>query len=137
MESILAVLAADTNHARVNAVHGLLGVLMRGRLDDLSLSTLLRENLNLIARKMVERTGHSGEHYIAHNRPEYKHMWLAALGGGLLTVLTAAIKVRVNDSHVSPFLHGFAAGTNYAVSFIFLQILGLVLATNGTRKQAH
>jgi site-specific recombinase len=129
MESILAVLAADTHDGRVKAVHGLLGVLMRGRLDDLSLSNLLRENLNLIARKMVERTGHSGEHYIAHNRPEYKHMWLAALGGGLLTVFTAAIKVRVNDAPVSPFLHGFAAGTNYAVSFIFLQILGLVLAT--------
>jgi len=129
MESILAVLTADTNFAQVQAVHGLLGELMRGRLDDLSLSTLLSENLNLIARKMVERTGHSGGHYIAHNRPEYQHMWLAALGGGLLTVLTAAIKVKVNDAHVSPFLHGFAAGTNYAVSFIFLQILGLVLAT--------
>jgi site-specific recombinase len=129
MESILAVLTAGTNTAQVAAIHGLLGELMRGRLDDLSLSTLLHENLNLIARKMVERTGHSGEHYIAHNKAEYKHMWLAALGGGLLTVLTAAIKVRVNDAHVSPFLHGFAAGTNYAVSFIFLQILGLVLAT--------
>jgi site-specific recombinase len=129
MESMLAVLTAGTNTARVTTIHGLLGELMRGRLDDLSLSTLLSENLNLIARKMVERTGHSGEHYIAHNKAEYKHMWLAALGGGLLTVLTAAIKVRVNDAHVSPFLHGFAAGTNYAVSFIFLQILGLVLAT--------
>jgi len=129
MDSILVVLAADTNHARVNAVHGLLGELIRGRLADLSLSNLLRENLNLIARKMVERTGHSGEHYIAHDWAEYKHMWLAALGGGLLTVLTAAIKVRVHDAPVSPFLHAFAAGTNYAVSFIFLQIFGLVLAT--------
>jgi site-specific recombinase len=129
MEAILAVLTAETSAAKVTAIHGLLGVLMRGRLDDLSLSTLLHENLNLIARKMVERTGHSGEHYIAHNRGEYKHMWTAAIGGGLLTVLTAAIKVRVYESHVPPFVQGFAAGTNYAVSFIFLQILGLVLAT--------
>ena len=60
------------------------------------LAALLRENLNLIARKMVERTGHSGEHYIAHNRPEYWHMWRAALGGGLLTVITAAIKMRIS-----------------------------------------
>ena len=31
---------------------------------------------------MVERTGHSGEHYIAHDRKEYWHMWAAAIGGG-------------------------------------------------------
>jgi site-specific recombinase len=129
METIVDVLAAETHEARVLAIHGLLGHLMEGRLSDLSLSALLRENLNLIARKMVERTGHSGEHYIAHNRGEYWHMWAAALGGGLLTVVTAAIKLRVMDAHLPPFVEGFAAGTNYAVSFILLQILGLVLAT--------
>ncbi len=129
MESIVDVLTADTHGAKLLAVHGLLGQLMEGRLSDLSLRALLRENLNLIARKMVERTGHSGEHYIAHNRREYWHMWAAALGGGLLTVITAAIKLRIVDSHAPPFVEGFAAGTNYAVSFIFLQILGLVLAT--------
>src|SRR5271165_6541011 len=129
MESILDVLTADTHEARLAAVHGLLGQLMEGRLYDLSLSSLLHENLNLIARKMVERTGHSGEHYIAHDRGEYWHMWAAALGGGLFTVITAAVKLRVYDAHMPPFVEGFAAGTNYAVSFVFLQILGLVLAT--------
>ena len=60
MESVVDVLAAETHDARILAVHGLLGHLMEGRLSDLSLSALLRDNLNLIARKMVERTGHSG-----------------------------------------------------------------------------
>ena len=129
MESILDVLTADGEQPRIAAVHGLLGHLMEGRLHDLSLSALLRENLNLISRKMVERTGHSGEHYIAHNRKEYAYMWAAAIGGGLLTVLTAAIKLRVYDAHLPLFVEGFAAGTNYAVSFITLQIFGLVLAT--------
>ena len=129
MESIVDVLNAATRDAKVSAIHGLLGQLMQGRLSDLSLSALLRENLNLIARKMVERTGHSGEHYIAHNRGEYWHMWAAALGGGLLTVITAAIKLRVMDAHLPPFVEGLAAGTNYAASFVLLQILGLVLAT--------
>ena len=129
METIVGVLTAETHDARVLAIHGLLGHLMEGRLSDLRLSALLRENLNLIARKMVERTGHSGEHYIAHNRGEYWHMWAAALGGGLLTVITAALKLRVMDAHLPPFVEGFAAGSNYAVSFIVLQVLGLVLAT--------
>ena len=129
MESIFDVLTAEGEQSRIAAVHGLLGQLMEGRLYDLSLMSLLRENLNLIARKMVERTGHSGEHYIAHDRKEYWHMWAAAIGGGLLTVLTAAIKMRVYDAHLPLFVEGFAAGTNYAVSFITLQIFGLVLAT--------
>ena len=116
MESILDVLTADGEQPRIAAVHGLLGHLMEGRLHDLSLSALLRENLNLISRKMVERTGHSGEHYIAHNRKEYAYMWAAAIGGGLLTVLTAAIKLRVYDAHLPLFVEGFAAGTNYAAS---------------------
>lgn len=129
MESIVDVLTAENNATTIQSVHGLLGQLMEGRLSDLSLTALLHDNLNLIARKMVERTGHSGEHYIAHNRGEYWHMWAAALGGGLLTVVTAAIKLRIVESGFPPFVEGFAAGTNYAVSFIFLQILGLVLAT--------
>jgi len=129
MESIADILTAEGVDARVQATHSLLGQLIEGRLADLSLTSLLRENLNLIARKMVERTGHSGEHYIAHNRPEYWHMWLAALGGGLLTVITAAVKLRIYDAHLPPFVEGFATGTNYAISFILLQIFGLVLAT--------
>ena len=129
MEAIVDVLTSQSREGTLRAVHGLLGQLMEGRLADLSLRSLLRENLNLIARKMVERTGHSGEHYIAHNRAEYWRMWAAALGGGLLTVITAAVKLRIYDAHVPPFVEAFASGTNYAVSFIFLQILGLVLAT--------
>ncbi len=129
MESIADVLTAETRESMIAALHGLLGHLIEGRLADLSFSSLLSDNLNLIARKMVERTGHSGEHYIAHNRGEYWHMWAAAIGGGLLTVITAAVKLRVYDAHFPLFVEGFFAGTNYAVSFIFLQVLGLVLAT--------
>jgi site-specific recombinase len=97
--------------------------------NDCSLSVLLRENLDLIARKMVERTGRSGEHYIAHDRSEYWLMWGAAAGGGLFTVFTAAIKMRIMEAQLPPFIDGFASGTNYAVSFVLLQVLGLVLAT--------
>ena len=48
---------------------------------------------------------------------------------GLLTVFTAAIKMRIVEAQLPLFFEGFAAGTNYAVSFILLQVFGLVLAT--------
>ncbi len=129
MEALVDVLAVGSPSAQIAAVRTLLGRLMQGRLSDRSVRSLLRENLNLIARKMVERTGHSGEHYIAHDRAEYWQMWRAAAGGGLLTVFTAAIKMRIIDAQLPPFVEGFLSGTNYAVSFVILQIFGLVLAT--------
>ena len=110
-------------------VRSLLNQLIEGRLEDKRISTLLKQNLNLLARKTVERTGQSGEHYIAHSRKEYWQMWLAAIGGGLLTVLTAAIKMRIVEGNFPLFVEGFLAGTNYAISFILLQAFGLVLAT--------
>ncbi len=113
----------------LSAARNLLNQLIEGRLEDKRVSSLLKQNLNLLARKTVERTGHSGEHYIAHSRKEYWQMWLAAIGGGLLTVLTAAIKMRIYEQHFPLFVEGFLTGTNYAISFILLQTFGLVLAT--------
>ena len=129
MEAMVAVLVATGQAGEVSAIRALAGQLMQGRLEDRSLRSLLHQNLNLIARKMVERTGHSGEHYIAYNRAEYWLMWRAAAGGGLLTVFTAAIKMRIVDAHLPLFVEGFLSGTNYAVSFVLLQVFGLVLAT--------
>jgi site-specific recombinase len=107
----------------------LLNTLVAGRLEDTHLGPLIRQNLNLLARKTVERTGHSGEHYIANNRREYWQMWLAALGGGVLTVFTAALKLRILESSLPLFVTGFLVGTDYAISFFLLQVFGLALAT--------
>jgi site-specific recombinase len=129
MEGIAAVLTTADADAQLAAIHSLLSKLEEGNLDDKRISSLLRDNLNLLARKVVDRTGETGEHYIANSRAEYRWMWRAAIGGGFLTVVTAALKMRIVDAHLPLFFEGFAAGTNYAVSFILLQVFGLVLAT--------
>ena len=129
MESIAEVLFVAEPQESVAAVKRLLDDVMNARRDDLSLRALFRENSELLARKVVERTGKTGEHYIANSRREYRQLWLASLGGGLLTVITAAIKMRVTEAHMAPFPEAIAAGTNYAISFILLQHLHLALAT--------
>jgi len=107
----------------------LLDTVVRGRLDDTRIALLFRQNLNLLARKTVERTGHSGEHYVAQTRSDYWQMWRAAAGGGILTVFTAAIKLRIVGAHFPLFIEGFLVGTDYAVTFVLLQIFHLALAT--------
>ena len=133
MELLGAAFAAEdrtfkSSSARA-AAQQLLNTLVRGRLEDTRLYILFRQNLNLLARKTVERTGHSGEHYIARNRGEYWQMWRAAAGGGILTVFTAAIKLKLVGAHLPLFVEGFLIGTDYAVTFVLLQIFHLALAT--------
>lgn len=126
---LLAATLASNSRQMVRPARQLLNTLVAGRLEDTQLGPLIRQNLNLLARKTVERTGHSGEHYIATNRREYWQMWLAALGGGLLTVFTAAIKLRIIEGNWPLFVEGFLIGTDYAISFLLLQIFSLALAT--------
>jgi site-specific recombinase len=126
---LLAATLVDSPERSPAAVRRLLDTLVRAVLEDTRVSSLIRQNLNLLARKMVERTGHGGEHYIAHDRREYWRMWLAALGGGVLTVFTAALKLHIVGTKWPPFLEGILVGTDYAISFLLLQIFGLALAT--------
>ncbi|HYY28091.1 MAG TPA: hypothetical protein VE860_09120, partial [Chthoniobacterales bacterium] len=129
MESIAEVLFVAEPHQSIAAVKRLLDDVMNARREDMSLRALFSENTALIARKVVERSGKTGEHYIANSRSEYRGLWLASLGGGLLTVLTAAVKMRITEAHFPPFVEGMAAGTNYAISFIVLQHCHFALAT--------
>jgi site-specific recombinase len=128
MEMLTATMVEHTRKPSV-AARLLLNSLVCGLPEDTRITSLIRKNFNLLARKTVERTGHGGEHYIAHSRQEYWRMWGAAIGGGLLTVFTAAIKLHIIGREWAPFVEAILVGTNYAISFLLLQIFGLALAT--------
>jgi site-specific recombinase len=89
----------------------------------------MHNSFGLLAKKIVEWAGKTGEHYITSNREEYAQMWRAALGGGILTVGTAAIKLLVTHRGLPLFVEGFLAGLNYALSFVLMQNYHLALAT--------
>ncbi len=122
-------LAAPDGPERSRLLHKLLARLALFAHEERSVTHLVRWNLHLLDRKIVDRSGRTGEHYVAASRREYGHIWIAAAGGGALTVFTAAIKMLVHSWHLSPFPEGFLYGLNYAVSFLLLQAFGLVLAT--------
>lgn len=129
MTLMIEIISAVDTKARHALIHGLLASLMRFAVEDRSIRNLVRENMQLLQRRVVERSGRTGEHYIAADRKDYWHIWLAAAGGGLLTVGTAANKLAIHHVHLAPFFEGLAAGANYAVSFLLLQAFGLMLAT--------
>jgi site-specific recombinase len=129
IEAIHAVLVTESGLPKKAAVQELLTNVVRGRLADRSFRALAHNNFRLLARKITEWAGKTGEHYITTDRSDYWHMWLAAMGGGLLTVGTAAVKMVVTHSHLPLFVEGFLSSLNYSISFILLQVFGLVLAT--------
>lgn len=94
-----------------------------------SLAELARNNLQLLARSIVERNAETGEHYIAHTRAEYAGLIRSALGGGAVTAFTALIKISLASLAVSAFLEGTLVGINYAICFVAIQLLGFTLAT--------
>jgi site-specific recombinase len=129
MEAIADLLTLPDGPARSTVLHGLIAECISATFDDKSLKRLFSSNLHLLAKKIVERSGHSGEHYIARNMKEYAWMWLAAAGGGVLTVATAAFKMRIISAQLAPMQEGLLAGINYSVSFLIMAVCGLALAT--------
>lgn len=94
-----------------------------------SLKTLLSQNVSLLSRKVVERSAETGEHYITRTKEEYRHMILAASGGGMLTALTVYIKVFVTSLGITGFIYGFLATINYSLSFVAIHLAGFTLGT--------
>jgi len=129
MELISGILVSQPGQPKLITSLRLLRDVIRGRLRDRSLSGLAQSSFRLLAKKIVEWAGKTGEHYVTNNRVEYRQMWYAALGGGLLTVATAAIKMMVTHRGLPPFVEGFLAGLNYAVSFVLMHVFHLALAT--------
>jgi site-specific recombinase len=103
--------------------------LVRGSAAQHGLMFLLRTTVKRLARKVVEHTGETGEHYIARDRREWWAMGGSAAGGGLLTAGTALLKFALSALPLAPLLSGLALAGNYALSFCTMQLLGFSLAS--------
>jgi len=93
------------------------------------MSALFADNMALIAKKIVERSAETGEHYITRNRSEYVYILQKAIGGGFVTAFTVVVKFITQHLSTSPFIGGFIASINYSVSFVGIQLMGFTLAT--------
>jgi site-specific recombinase len=110
-------------------IRALLAAVGRGLVGGRSFTQLLSDNLRLLARKVIERAGRTGEHYVTSSRREYWHMLASAAGGGVLTCGTAIAKFVVKWGQFAPFLDGLLSSVVYAGSFIIMQLVGFTLAT--------
>ncbi len=94
-----------------------------------SITGLLRTTSRQLARKIVERSGDTGDHYITRSRREWLKMLSSAGGGGVLTTGTTFLKYFVGWMTLPLFFEGVFHSANYALSFLVMQMLGFTLAT--------
>jgi site-specific recombinase len=103
--------------------------LIRSNVAQDSVRALLRENLKLITRRIVESARKTGDHYITRDGAQYRAMVASAAIGGALTGFTVAIKIAMVGHGLPPFIEGLAASINYATSFVLIALLHGTLAT--------
>lgn len=129
MQALLAVYFEKPGVSPGAAWVALLSDLVRTQLEKDRIRTLVQHNLHMLSRKIVERTGASGEHYITSTKKEYFGMLFSAAGGGALTVGTTLIKLLITKASPALFFDGLFSWINYSGSFLLMQACHFTLAT--------
>lgn len=127
--SHLVTILHGLEEARELAIVQLERELIRGAVSDRTLTELWQSSTRLLARRVVERAGTSGEDYITRTRSEQQAMLDAAAGGGAITALMVFTKFFIGYAHPPPFFEALFVGLNYAWGFVAMQLCHFALAT--------
>jgi site-specific recombinase len=94
-----------------------------------SVRSYLNQTAEMLAYRISESGGNTGEHYITTTAKELRHLFNSAAKGGSFVSVIALLKTLIHHISLAPFWEAFGYGLNYAVGFIFLQAKGGTLAT--------
>lgn len=90
---------------------------------------LLEGTTQLLARRVTEHASKSGEHYVTESRSEYREMFRAAAGAGLIVAVMALLKIFASELGLAPFWQAVGFSLIYGVGFVVVHILHLTIAT--------
>jgi site-specific recombinase len=125
----LLLLVEYSGAVSANLTKRLISQLISESVRSRRIGSLIDDNTSLIAKKIVENSAETGEHYIARSVGDYFKLLKKALGGGIVTAITVVVKIILSLIPGSPFLMGFLASINYSASFLLIQMRGFTLAT--------
>ncbi len=83
----------------------------------------------LLARRVTEHASKSGEHYVTETREEYREMFRAAAGAGLIVAVMAIVKILTASLGLPGFWQAVAFSLIYGLGFVIVHILHLTIAT--------
>lgn len=129
ISQMIGLIEARDPDVFVMRLHDFFSRLITAAHHDRTVRRLLQDTTGLLGRKVVERNGRSGEHYVARSAAEYRHIWMAAAGGGIVAGVMGAMKFPVIEAAHAPFVEGLLLSAIYIGGFLFMQAFGLILAT--------
>jgi len=88
-----------------------------------------RANVDLLARRVTDNAGRTGEHYITSGRSEYFTMFRSAALGGFVIAFMALFKLFITGAHMAPLTEALAVCLNYGFGFVLIHILHGTVAT--------
>ncbi len=94
-----------------------------------SILSLGSELLSIMALRVTENAGRTGEHYIAVDRSEWLSLWRAAAGAGLLIPLMALLKIACASLSLPILSRGLLNGLIYAAGFVVIHLCHFTIAT--------
>lgn len=83
----------------------------------------------LLALRVTENAARSGEHYICETRTDYRHMWLSAMGAGIVIGGMALFKILASKVDSPLFVDAVMYSLNYGLGFVLIYLLGFTIAT--------
>ncbi|MFD1556528.1 site-specific recombinase [Paraburkholderia silviterrae] len=102
-----------------------------------NLRDYFRQNVELIALRVTENAGHTGEHYIASSRKDYFALLRSALLGGVIIGFMSAFKFVIAGQGWTPLNESIGFGLNYGLGFVLIHILHGTVATKQPAMTAH
>lgn len=128
IELLIAILdPAEANFAR--RVHRLLAESVEAVSRNRSIVGHVHQQTHLISRKIAERNGDSGDHYIARSAREYRTLFVSGLKGGAIVVFMTMLKLPLHEVHTPPLVEAFGIWIIYSLGFLSMQFTGSTLAT--------
>lgn len=128
-ETLILFQKSDSENSRIHLTGHFIGRLIRDELKRKGINDFIKENIQMLAKKIVERAGEKGDHYIAHTKIERRHLFFAASMAGILTAFTTFFKIVITKQEFSIFFEGFFYFFNYAIGFLLMQKWHLALSS--------
>lgn len=129
LRTLLALLEPDNRQQRRKLALALFRELLFADNHKYDLRRFISGNAELLAHKVTEHAGRTGEHYVTHNKREYLQMLRAAMGAGLIIGFMALIKIALAKLKAPPLIEAFLFSMNYSLGFMLVHVLHFTIAT--------
>ena len=129
IETLIDILVPGPDANEIEKARDFTAALAERSIRSMGFRELLGDNFDLLSRKIVERVGYAGDHYIATTAKQWWQMLMSGGGGGLVTVFTTVFKTVILHAGFPLFFEGFFVALNYSGSFLIMQAAHFSLAT--------